>query len=373
MNRQELIEGLIPTLEQVYPQWSRQGIRDHLGTFNIQTLQKKHDEAVQAGRIVQPKDELSEAREVARKVKQDYLRRENQALVDQVNQSQLAILADKLFQAHAIFPNKVLVDTQATREQLISLVNPGEQIDNPVKWLRKVLQENPALIQTLPFKDFETKRELQQQDQEQQKLDDQTWYEFCRDTEICSPRQANYALAVSVLGRPLGRHQLQNSIVQLPDGVVVIGEDGSTSYLVSISTTESQQFQQEKLQLDQQNLKDMARRGDVAGLRERARRDHTWNITNSAQLNCEYGLLKSWGERESTFPKLPDTWLGQPLDPSFIRKASPDTLRSIMRKHGRCQLDARLHQLAPDFFENWATKLYEIEKQIQTQSGIRSY
>src|SRR2546429_9143604 len=97
------------------------------------------------------------------------------------------------------------------------------------------------------------------------------------------------------------------------------------------------------------------------------------NAKTSYQLQFEYGLLKSWGERESTFPKLPDTWLGQPLDPSFIRKASPDTLRSIMRKHGRCQLDARLHQLAPDFFENWATKLYEIEKQIQTQSGIRSY
>src|SRR5207253_9826660 len=188
-----------------------------------------------------------------------------------VHQSQLAILADKLFQAHAIFPNKVLVDTQATREQLISLVNPGEQIDNPVKWLRKVLQENPALIQTLPFKDFETKRELQQQDQEQQKLDDQTWYEFCRDTEICSPRQANYALAVSVLGRPLGRHQLQNSIVQLPDGVVVIGEDGSTSYLVSITTTASELSQEETLKLDQQHLKDMTTRTAGAGFRALAR------------------------------------------------------------------------------------------------------
>ena len=49
-------------------------------------------------------------------------------------------------------------------ESFATLSN-GEQIDNPVKWLRKVLQENPALIQTLPFKDFETKRELQQQDQ----------------------------------------------------------------------------------------------------------------------------------------------------------------------------------------------------------------
>src|SRR5437879_3570941 len=343
MNRQELTEALVPTLERVYPQWSRQGIRDHLGTFNIQTLQKKHDEAVQEGRIVQPKDELSEAREVARKVKQDYLRRENQALVDQVNQSQLAILTDKLFQPHAIFPNKVLADTQATRQQIISLVNPGEQIDNPVRWLRKVLQENPALVQTLPFTDFETKKELQQQAQEQEKLDDQTWYEFCRDTEMCSPKDANKNVAISVLGRPLGRHQLQTSVVQLPDGVVVISEDGHTHYLISISTTESEQFQQEKEELRKEHLRELSRTNNIGELRRIAAQEHTQNAKTSYQLQFEYGLLKSWGERESTFPKLPDTWLGQPLDPSFIRKASPDTLRSIMRKHGRCQLDARLH------------------------------
>src|SRR2546429_6673224 len=33
------------------------------------------------------------------------------------------------------------------------------------------------------------------------------------------------------------------------------------------------------------------------------------NAKTSYQLQFEYGLLKSWGERESTFPKLPDTWL----------------------------------------------------------------
>ena len=373
MNRQELIEGLIPTLEQAYPNWSRQGIRDHLGTCAVGLLQQKYDQAVQNGHITPPKDELAEARDIARRVKQDHLRRENRQLVDQVNQSQLGILTDKLFQPHAIFPNKVLVDSQATRQELIDLINPGEQIDNPVKWLRQVLKDNPALVQTLPFTDFETKKELQQQAQEQEKLDDQTWYEFCRDTEMCSPKDANKNVAISVLGRPLGRHQLQTSVVQLPDGVVVISEDGHTHYLISISTTESEQFQQEKEELRKEHLRELSRTNNIGELRRIAAQEHTQNAKTSYQLQFEYGLLKSWGERESTFPKLPDTWLGQPLDPSFIRKASPDTLRSIMRKHGRCQLDARLHQLAPDFFENWATKLYEIEKQIRTQSGIRSY
>src|SRR5207253_563654 len=281
------------------PNWSRQGIRDHLGTCAVGLLQQKYDQAVQNGHITPPKDELAEARDIARRVKQDHLRRENRQLVDQVNQSQLGILTDKLFQPHAIFPNKVLVDSQATRQELIDLINPGEQIDNPVKWLRQVLKDNPALVQTLPFTDFETKMELQQQAQEQ--------------------------------------------------------------------------IEQDKEELRKEHLRELSRTNNIGELRRIAAQEHTQNAKTSYQLQFEYGLLKSWGERESTFPKLPDTWLGQPLDPSFIRKASPDTLRSIMRKHGRCQLDARLHQLAPDFFENWATKLYEIEKQIQTQSGIRSY
>lgn len=43
--------------------------------------------------------------------------------------------------------------------------------------------------------------------------------------------------------------------------------------------------------------------------------------------------------------KLPATWNGQPLDPTFIRKASKEVLTQIIRKHGSTQLSARLHQI----------------------------
>lgn len=44
-------------------------------------------------------------------------------------------------------------------------------------------------------------------------------------------------------------------------------------------------------------------------------------------------------------PPLPKTWLGQTLDGNFLRRASKETLKSIMRRHGASQITARLHSI----------------------------
>jgi len=368
MDKQTLIEQLLPVYIKTYSRFTPDEIRAKLQNIGTNHLQTIYDEQVQSGNIkpLQNAPVPDAAKQERERLQREYLEHEKQQLLEQVKQLQAGLITDALFRPHAIFPDKVLVDTQATRQQLVSLINPGEEIRNPVAWLKKVLSDSPQLVQTLPFEDYVyvSPAERKQQDQEALAYDKQVFHEFCRDTEKCAERDSNFNVCRSVLGSPLGRHALDTGVVLLPEGVFLIGDDGQTHKLVSASTTDQQNWAKERSDLDRANLKRMSRENDFAGLREHDRRRRELHGQDEAQLHLQYSLLKTYGERESTMPELPATWNGQPLTREFLWKAKPDVLREIMRKHGRCQMDARLFQLPADFFTNYASKLRDIEERL---------
>ncbi len=301
------------------------------------------------------------------------LRQDREQLVANYKQAQLEGLALQLFRATFRIngQDKVLIDCTATRNGLISLVNPGELLPNDlVSWLTKILRDSPEVSERLVWADPPPSRKEQQKlDRQQLAEDRETFRAFCRRTELCSDTEANFNLIHSTLGA--GLSNLNLSVVQMPHGPVLLTDDGEESQLSPPSVGERQQWAQERFEADQENLKQMAARGDVQGLRDRARRDREKNIWDQAQLHFEYSLLKTYGEREQGMPELPPTWNGQPLTPEFIRKASPEVLKVMMRKHGRCQMERVLFQLPADFFNNWQTKLYQIQQELQNNFGVR--
>jgi hypothetical protein len=373
LSRTQLIDAITPAWVHARNQ-SEPEVKSVLEQLHISELQRAYDRLVASGKINPPQvdpraQEIEAAKQQAREIQRQFLENEKKELLERQAANQLKIVTDALFRPSAIFPGKNLTDNQANREALAELMEATAGVENiprnPIAWLKQILKDAPQLIKTLSWEDYVTPQERKQEEQEQLELDSQAFYDFCRSTEKCSACESNFNLVRSLLGSPLGEYALSTSVVQLPEGVVLITDDGQTHALVSANTIEVEKWRQERFELDQQNLKQMARRGDIAGLRQRAQRDRELQGQDQAQLHFQYSLLKSYGERrEYSMPPLPDTWLGQPLDPAFLRKASPETLRAIMSKHGSVAMNARLHQLPNDFFNHWEQKLMRLEEQL---------
>src|SRR5205085_5930922 len=93
-NKQDLIESLVPSLEKVYPTWSRLGIREHLATFSLPLLQNRYDKGVAAGEITPPpnQQDIAAAKLKAQQLAQDAIKgsplyQENQRLKHEIIQS----------------------------------------------------------------------------------------------------------------------------------------------------------------------------------------------------------------------------------------------------------------------------------------------
>ena len=346
-SKYEIIAAITPGWLASHPHMTSAEVREQFEQYHINYLRTIYDRQVAAGHLrpqsTQAPDAAKQERE---RLQREYLEHEKQQLLEQVKQLQAGLITDALSRPHAIFPDKKLVDSQATRQQLVSFLNPGEQISNPVAWLKKVLQDSPQLIQTLPFEDYVyvSPAERKQQEQEALAYDKQVFHEFCRDTERCAERDSNFNVARTVLGSPLGRHALDTGVVHLAEGVFLIGDDGQTHKLVSASTTDQHQWAQERSDLDRANLIRMSRENDFAGLREHDRRRRELPATAADFL--EYQLSKGY-EREvlqgRQLNPLPTHYQGKVLDAAAIRAMNREQMRPLVEHYGTVRLTARLH------------------------------
>lgn len=375
-SKQNLIEQLLPAILAT-GNYSRNAAIQVLERSSVDELLRMKQRQIASGRLVEQSTPAPESVRVpegiAAAAKQAALQTseaiENQRLKNEMvqNQGWIIIFNTKIPEAK----NRTLKDCDANRSILENwLTAETSTITNPKAWLLKVFVENPSLVEELVW---ETPPASKADRQAQHQKDWTTFIDFCRTSGRISSSVANFNVIVKTLDSPLRYEELSTQIIDMPNGPALLTPDGDTVELAPQSRAEQETFRQERVQLDQAHLKDMAATNDIAGLRARAQRDHTRNTKTLSQLQFEYSLLKAYGEREQGMPLLPDRWNGQVLDASFIRKASVETLKSIMRVHGHSQMNARLHQLPSDFFNNWQSKLYQIEQEIQSAAGIRSY
>jgi hypothetical protein len=372
MNRETLINIISPVWQRIRNK-SEFEIRTQLQGLRDEDLETVYARLQASGHIDTHAQEIEAAKQQAREIQRQAALQEKQQLLQKEQQVLLQIGIENLFRPNAVLAGKTLVDCAANREFLGSLPHPGEEVRNPIQWLKKVLADSPSLIQQLAWGGLPlSKQELQQQERESLDYDKQVFHEFCRDTEKCAEVESNFNVARTVLGSPLGRYALDTSVVLLPDGVFLIGDDGQTHALVPMDTIQSQKFHDEKLQLDQARLKDMAHRGDIAGLRARAKADHERGGVDQqtglygldrVKLEYEYSLLKTYSDRaEFNLPPLPSHYLGQEITPEWIRKQNREVLSQVISKYGTTALNFRLHRM--EFPTNWSQRLRQLEEQL---------
>lgn len=115
---------------------------------------------------------------------------------------------------------------------------------------------------------------------------------------------------------------------------------------ISLSRATLQEIQQwAREDIDTRN--EYLQTADTQTLRQEAKAEAAQNRQTAAQTAFEREL-EAGLTRDITIggmPPLPATWNGEILDKNFIRKASTETLKTIMRKYGSAQLNARLHDI----------------------------
>jgi hypothetical protein len=374
MTRQELIDFIVENSKKTF---AARGVTDSqirtgLDRNTTSELQKMYDRILGSRQV--PEDIAARAVKAVQ-ASPEYA--ENQRLRNQIVQNQgfAIIFGTPIPQANG----RTAKDCEANR---IAIREWAEAETNPIldvrKWWLGIFDPEkggslglaawdgygPIVWDDLPLTKEQQQAQQAQKDA-QFRQDAETFYEFARKDKRISASHANFLLVYRTLGP--GLPNLFREIVSLPNGPAILKEDGSEINLDPPNRAELAKWQNELFEEDQDRLKEMANTNDIASLRARAKRDHERNSSglDQARIQFEYSLLQSYSQRaEYNLPPLPEKWNGIPLDPSFLRKASPDTLRAIMSKHGSAQMNARLHQLPQDFFNHWQIKLRQLEEQL---------
>jgi hypothetical protein len=375
-DRQTLIEQLFPLYRREYEKlYTIEELRAKLQNLSTRSLQIIYDEQVAAGRITPPQVvtaqeiEIEAARQQAREIRRQAALQERQQI----------ILRGTLFSFGAVIPDKTLVDCVSNRQQLASFVNPGEQINNPVLWLKKVLADNPSLIQKLAWADpppsskQKAEAERQQREYAAKTLpgDREKFRTFCFSQDLDRPgvisdAEANFNVLRTFIGP--GLEQLNVCTITTIGGhLYLLTSDGELHDLIPATSEDITRFKQEREEARVEHLKQLSRTNNISELRRIARKEPGTpqpETNNLRQLEFEFSLLTAYSERESTMPELPEVWQGRPITFETIHSESKEFLHELLRTFGRCQVDRVLHNLPPDFFANASQKLVALEQQL---------
>jgi hypothetical protein len=378
MTREEIITAITPAW-MAARNMSEAATRAQFHNWHISDLQRAYDRQVEAGHIKPPHSTPAPParvpEDIAAKAKQaaaqSEVARENQRLKRQIELDQALFVC-----LNTPINGKYAANIEANRKTIIDWFEAEtNQIPDVQKWWTQIFNTTPSLTERLAWSGPPlSKEERQQQEQESLKADAEKFYSWARTTKRISTTHANFLLCREKLGP--GLRNLEDYVVDSPQPWLITDDD-SFPELTPPSKEELHKWETELFEEDQSRLREMARSGDIASLRARAKREalgqRPYGVptpAQDAQTNFEYSVLKAYSDRaEFNFPPLPDRWIdGQTLDASFIRKASVELMKQLVGKFGFCQLNARLHQLPKDFFTNYASKLRDIEERL----GFRS-
>jgi len=215
--------------------------------------------------------------------------------------------------------DRVISDTLANRQQILGWLHPGETFS--ASWFVQVIASDPSLLERLSAGPVMTKGKFSQ---------------FCK-LEGFSETEGNFHAATSVLGRFFNESQL---VQALRNGKLQL----------ALATPEEQQALAEKHRQELRQREDnILRNGtDLEEQHRITERRFEQELRSTVRERQERDLVIGY-ERECVHgPKehpLPQTYLGQPLDPTFIRRTSPELLKKLVQRWGSAQVTARLLEI----------------------------
>jgi hypothetical protein len=352
MTRQQLIDDIVKNTRS--KGWTETETREALSTQTTQELELIHTRTS----VLHDIQEIKPNPEAI----QENLRLKNEAIR---NQAWIVIFTTPINGRYAI-------DNQANRQEISRWIEDDPAITdktNPRDWWIGVFKQMPHLAMDghtpLAWEVPVPTAELKAQQEAQFRKDAEAFYTWVRQDKRISASHVNFLLVHRALGP--GLPGLFQAITTLPNGPVLVTEDGQEIGLDPPNRAELAKWSQELHEEDQDALRQMAKSNDIAALRARAKQDRERNVfhdpVQDPRLQFEYSLLKKFAEQEYLLPELPKTYLGKPLDQQFIRQASPDTLRTLISKFGVSQLNLRLHGM--ELSKDWRKRLDQLKERFE--------
>jgi hypothetical protein len=243
---------------------------------------------------------------------------------------------------HGIFQTvvdgKIAVDNIANRKAIENWLHEdqGESLSTiGPEWFERIL--TPALKAQLVW----TSADVLDQTKRNQIAEEtavetrKVFSEAARHFKTFSECEANFQHCCSVLGKSFSKVQFQQAY-----------SFGSLAGLVSSSAEELEQWKQEQIAEENKILRrDATSQYEIQQQKQIAHNRRMEAAQMTAERRIQQDLVERFlrevkhGSKESG---LPQQWLGKPLNPEFIKKASAETLRTLVRRFGTAQLDARL-------------------------------
>lgn len=282
------------------------------------------EESIEIERLQKIKDEL----DVHRQQSQQRLAAESERLEAETKNLQRQVLLGQIFRT--VFNNRVPVDNTANQNIILGWLHPGETPSG--EWFIRVLTEQPALVEQLSWQSADVVNPAKQAEAQRKQLveDRRVFEEAAKATELYSVSEANFSLIREKLGSPFNGYHIKLAI------------DAGHVLVFPPSSEELQKWRSEKQQERQSYLINQASPEELRAVaRQEASQNRQAAVQTAFERELEQGLIRDI--TIGKMPRLPETWNGEVLDKNFIRRASADTLKQIMRRFGSAQLNARLY------------------------------
>ena len=246
---------------------------------------------------------------------------------------------------HGIFQTvvngQILDDNTANRKIIAGWVDEarGETADviGP-RWFRKILQDSPALIQSLVWKSADV---LDPKKRSQIEADALAQSRKAFSSAACQSKafgdsEANFRFACSILGtNSFTAYELETAWLA-----------GAFQGMSSPGAEELESWKQERILQENEFLKrDQITPHEQAQAKEIRQRRFVENRRSAVQEELERRLVLGY-ERDVVYGNkkhpLPFDWNGQRLDAAFIKRCDLQTMKILVARFGDAQLTARL-------------------------------
>lgn len=227
-------------------------------------------------------------------------------------------------------------------------------------WFANIFRENPSLARQLAWQDAKAldpayQAELATKNEKELRT---RFADVCRNHGIAE-NEANFNIWSNSGTDPV--------VSWFNSQPCIVLEDGNTLALIPATEEQKDQWRneadQKRFQQNQEHLRELAAKGDIAGLRKIAAVETQQKQLTAFEKNRNYRMLKGFIVRgEKNLQPLPEYWLGKPLTADVIKKGGADIILAIGKQCGFERINALIYQIPDieDFFSNADSKLNQL-------------
>ena len=280
---------------------------------------------------------LDNIRAQARQQVHESTARELQEALDQRNLARSEARLQQIFRT-VIVDGKTLVYCESNRQALLDLLD-GAPLDNlSAQWLVKRVKENPSRF---AWQDVVNPAKRRQADAVQAKQDRETFSAVARELGLADS-DANFSIVSQQLGPGLPdiRASITTMVGDNGPGIYLFDADGNTFQLTPATQEQIAQWAYERAKTRELWLKTEASPDE---LRAAVRAEGASRAANQQQQFQQQQIEAEKLRQAGQFPPLPEMYLGQKLDSRFIKRASTEVFKQLIRRFGSAQVTEALN------------------------------